>query len=66
MIMMKIYYYYITTILLLSFNTLISENFTARLVQQIFRKKIDFDNKLKNFNKSVISNKKNKYLLKLN
>ena len=58
MIMMKIYYCYITTILLLLFNTLISENFTARLVQQIFRKKTDFDNKLKNFSKNIISNKK--------
>ena len=58
MIMMKIYYCYITTILLLLFNTLISENFTARLVQQIFRKKTDFDNKLKSFSKNIISNKK--------
>ena len=56
-------------------NKLTLENFAARLAQANlaskndianFAKKTDLDDKLKNLNKNVISNKKNMYLLRMN
>ena len=56
-------------------NKLTLENFAARLPQANlaskndianFAKKTDLDDKLKNLNKNVISNKKNMYLLRMN
>ena len=57
------------------FNKLTAENFAARLAQANlasknyianFVKKTDFDDKPKNLNKKIISNKENMYLLKVN